>query len=106
MERKRFVHSLDQIYGTAEKEIDCQELQRLLPTYVEMQIARGDATQQFPAVHTHLLQCPDCAEEYRGLREVAEIEARGELPAAEKTLATFEPKPEPEPEETASLSLS
>ncbi len=106
MERRRFVHSLDRIYGTREKEIDCEEFQILLPTLVDSQIARGEAAPLSPAVQAHLAQCLDCAEEYRGLREVAELEAQGELPTAENTLATFESEPERAPEETIPISVS
>ncbi len=96
MERKRFVQSIDRIYETAANEIDCDQLAELLPAYVEQELAHGSAAQQFPTVYAHLAQCPDCAEEYRGLRQVAEIEAQGELPTAEQTLAVFESKSEPE----------
>ncbi len=95
-ERKGFEQSIERVYRTGENELDCQALQDLLPRYIEVEIAGGDAAGQFPGARAHLDQCPDCAEEYAGLRQVAKLEARGGLPEAEDLLAQFPEEPQPE----------
>ncbi len=90
MDRRNLVHGVHRIYATNESEIDCERLQELLPIYVEVEISGADPEKQFPAVHSHLVQCSDCAEEYKGLRQVAKLEARGDLPKAEDSLSQFQ----------------
>ncbi len=100
MDRTHFLHWLNQIYATTEAEIDCDRLQALLPAYVDFEAAGDDPGSRLPQVKAHLAQCPDCAEEYAGLRAVAELEAQGRLPSVEASLAQFEAEPTPEPAET------
>ncbi len=90
MDRRNLVQSVQRIYATNENEIDCERLQELLPIYVEMEISGADPDKQFPAVHSHLVQCSGCAEEYQGLRQVVKLNARGGLPEAETSLSQFE----------------
>ncbi len=99
MDPTNFLHWLDQIYSTTTTEIDCDQLQLLLPAYVDFDVAGDDPGDRLPQVKAHLAQCPDCAEEYEGLRAVAELEAHGGLPQVEETLAQFETE-EPVPEHT------
>jgi predicted anti-sigma-YlaC factor YlaD len=91
---ERLIHWLAQIYATTESEIGCDQLQALLPTYVELEIVGQSPGNHLPQVSAHLAQCPDCAEEYAGLREVVALEAQGYLPEIEEILAQFE-APEP-----------
>lgn len=93
MERSNFLHWLDQIYSTTTTEIDCDQLQSLLPAYVDYDVAGDDPGGHVPQVKAHLAQCPDCAEDYKALRAVAELEAQGSLPHAEDSLAQFEAEP-------------
>jgi predicted anti-sigma-YlaC factor YlaD len=81
---------LERIYATAENEIDCEQLQAALSAYVDLDLAGQDPAARFPQVKAHLAQCPDCAEEYEGLRKVAELESKGRLPKAEDSLEQFE----------------
>lgn len=106
MNRIHLIEWLERIYATAEAETDCEQLQAILPTVVEFEIAGGDVLGRFPQVKAHLAQCPDCAEEYAGLREVARLESRGRLPQVEEILAQFEEEPAPEPGETVPVTAS
>jgi hypothetical protein len=90
LDRRNLVQSVQRIYATNENEIDCERLQELLPIYVEVELSGADPNKQFPAVHSHLVQCSDCAEEYKGLRQVVKLAVRGELPKAEESLAQFQ----------------
>ncbi len=90
MDIKRFVQSVQRIYTTSSNEIDCEQFQLLLAQYVDKEIARGDAAQCFPSAYSHILQCPDCAEDYNSLLQVARLQAQGGLPRAEESLQTFE----------------
>lgn len=99
MDRKGFAQWLERIYATAETEIDCEQLRAILPAYVDFEIAGGNPAGRFPQAKAHFAQCPDCAEEYIGLRKVAELEARGRLPQVEDSLAQFDNVPTQEPAE-------
>ncbi len=97
MNRIRFLQWLERIYATAETEMDCEQLQVILPAYVDWEIAGRDPAARLSQVKAHLAQCPDCAEEYEGLRKVAELETRGRLPEAEESLEQLETSPTLEP---------
>ncbi len=88
---------LERMYATAEAEMDCKQFQALLPATVDLEIAGQAAAPHLAQVKAHLAQCPDCAEEYVGLRKAAELEARGRLPKAEDSLKPFEESPALEP---------
>ncbi len=99
-----FEQSIERIYRTGENELDCEAFQALLPRYIDVEIAGDDAAHQFPGALAHLAQCPDCAEEYVGLRQIAMMEARGDLPEAEDLLAQFPEEKQPEIDGTATLA--
>jgi len=91
---KQFLHWLEQIYNTDEAEIDCERLQAILPAFVDFEIGGGNLpAERLALVRTHLAHCPDCADEYEGLRSVAQLEAEGRLPQVEESLAQFEAEP-------------
>ncbi|HEY4689438.1 MAG TPA: hypothetical protein VIK33_09010 [Anaerolineae bacterium] len=100
LDRQHFIRWLEHIYATGEGEIDCEQLQAVLAVYVDEEIAGRDLGSRAAPIRAHLAQCPDCAEEYEGLRAVAELEARGRLPQVEESLAQFEETPASEVEET------
>lgn len=89
MDRERYIQWLEQIYSTTETEIDCERLQALLPAYVDFELGGHHPADQLPAIRVHLAHCPDCAEEYRALRTVADLEAHDRLPQVEDSLARF-----------------
>jgi len=92
-----FTEWLERIYNTAETEMDCEQLQAVLPAYVDFEIAGHEPGTHFRQAKAHLVQCPDCAEEYEGLRKVAELESQGRLPEVEESLKQFEESPALEP---------
>ncbi|HKZ83167.1 MAG TPA: hypothetical protein VJ793_05870 [Anaerolineae bacterium] len=97
MNYTEFTDWLERIYTTAEVEMDCEQFQALLSAYVDLEIAGQGAAPYLAQVKAHLAQCPDCAEEYAGLRKVAELEARGRLPKVEESLKPFQESPALEP---------
>ncbi len=104
MDRTQFLHWLEQIYSTRDKEIDCKTIQELLPIYVDFELANNSRTplgDRLAPVAVHLAQCPDCAEEHAALFTIARMLADGNLPQAEKSLALFEEEPTPEGEALA-----
>ena len=91
MNPEQFLHWLEQIYNTSEAEIDCERLQAILPAFVDFEIGGGNMpAERLAPVRAHLAHCPDCADEYEGLRTVARLEAQGRLPQVEESLAQFE----------------
>jgi hypothetical protein len=89
---KRLNRLLAHVYGTDGTEIDCEEFQVLLPAYVESEL--NFAPQTLPAeaekaIHAHLDHCPDCRDEYEGLREVLLLDSDGALPTIEEALMQF-----------------
>ncbi len=96
MDRNQFLHWLEQIYSTHDKEIDCEKLRDFLPAYVDFEVTKSSQTpmgDRLELVAVHLAQCPDCAEEHAALFTVARMLADGNLPLAEKSLALFEEEP-------------
>lgn len=92
MDRERLLKWLDQIYATQEVEFDCERLQSLLPTWVELE-AGGQAAlddERLNQIRAHLAQCPDCAEEYEGLRAIVLLDSQGRLPTVEESLVEIE----------------
>ncbi len=44
----------------------------VLHQYIETELAGGDPGREHPGLAAHLLACPACREDYRGLRDAAE----------------------------------
>jgi hypothetical protein len=101
LDLKRLAQSLDRIFATTQFEIACSEMQTALPDYVEFELAGGAAAELYPQVADHMIQCPDCHDEYLGLLDVARLELQDRLPSAEKILSSFPPEAAVEPAETS-----
>ncbi len=93
MNRTQLVQWLERTYATTETELDCDQLQALLPAYVDLEIAGAHPADRFPLVPAHCAQCPDCAEEYQALRQVARLDAQHRLPEIDESLSQFEVSP-------------
>ncbi len=104
MDRKGVTRSIERVYATGDGEIDCDTLQAQLASYVQSEISGGNQAARFPAVEAHLKQCPDCAEEYRALKQVAQLEARNALPQAGELLAEFQAEATPEADQSIGVS--
>lgn len=87
MDLEHFSHFISRIYGTEDIELDCDRVQALLPAYVEAELAHEELDSLGPAIRTHLLQCPDCAETHEEMLQIAALEKDGELPSLEEALA-------------------
>ena len=63
--------ALRRILGTAGPDAGCDLSGDLLDQLIEAEAAGRPAAQLFPKVAAHLASCPDCHEDYLGLREAA-----------------------------------
>jgi anti-sigma factor RsiW len=59
------------ILGTSGPDAGCDRSGELLDQLIEAELAGRAASDEFPEVAAHLASCPDCHEDYVGLREVA-----------------------------------
>lgn len=89
MDFKHFTLALDLIFATTENEMDCDELQSCLPAFVQVEMAGKDSALEFPAAAAHLMQCTDCAKEYRELVYILRLETQDRLPDIEQFLSQF-----------------
>jgi hypothetical protein len=79
----RFERWLQNIYHTQDREISCSECFDLVSHFVEVELAGRDAAARMPQLKQHLDQCPACREEYETLRDLQNLENKGELPSSE-----------------------
>ena len=91
METDRFSHFISRVFATETLELECSQVQSLLPAFVEAELEAGDTGALGTAMHTHFCQCPDCDESYRALFYVVGCESEEGLPAVE---AALEGRPE------------
>jgi predicted anti-sigma-YlaC factor YlaD len=66
---------ITRLLGTAGEDAGCERAHARLAEYIEGELAGREMTELLPAVAEHLRNCPACAEDYRGLVELAR--ARG-----------------------------
>jgi len=59
--------SLVRFLKTDPLDAGCAETFELLERYVERELARGDAAEQFPGVAAHLSGCNPCVQDFEGL---------------------------------------
>jgi len=64
------------IFGTQEEEADCEAFARVIPQYVDLQVAGEQAEIRFPKVKHHLTQCSECCDLYHTLYDMAFMETR------------------------------
>jgi len=76
----RFRHFLRTVASTHDRELDCEEVNRILARYVEVEVSGGSGDDVAEGVPLHLSHCPHCAEMYETLRHLADLEAHDELP--------------------------
>lgn len=68
---------LQSILGPAGPDAGCDGGLEVLDLYVEAELAGRPAAALFPDVAVHIEACPDCREDYEGLRELANTEPEG-----------------------------
>ncbi len=81
MQKDRFERWLKNIENTQEDEISCSECFDLVSHFVELELSSGDAAARMPKLKQHLDQCPACRAEYETLRDLHELENKGDLPS-------------------------
>ena len=83
MNQDRLRKWLRNIFDTQEDEISCTECFDLISRFVELEIAGQDAAAKMPKVKQHLKQCLACRAEYESLRDLRQLEEKGELPSVD-----------------------
>lgn len=68
------------LYATQDEELDCNELDTILPQYVDLEVAGENASQRFPDAKLHLDQCAECYDLYVTVRDVALLEGEAIAP--------------------------
>ncbi|WP_407342759.1 hypothetical protein [Pengzhenrongella phosphoraccumulans] len=63
---------LDDLLRADDLDAGCAAGFEVLHEYVESELAGGDPARELPGLAAHLLACPACREDYRGLRDAAE----------------------------------
>ena len=77
---------LKRVLETQEDEISCTQCLVLVSQYVHLELETGEAAARLPQFAHHLEQCPACWDTYQVLREVVQLEARGELPDVQELI--------------------
>ena len=78
----RWRHWLRQIEETQDEELSCSECFEQISDYVDLELAGQPAAERLPQLRQHLVQCRVCREEYDVLRDLARLDAKGDLPSA------------------------
>ena len=81
MKNNRFEHWLENIQNTQEEEISCTECFDLVSDFVDVELSEGDAAARMPELKQHLDHCPACRAEYETLRDLQNLENKGNLPS-------------------------
>ncbi|HSJ90245.1 MAG TPA: hypothetical protein VK909_23745 [Anaerolineales bacterium] len=81
VKKNRFERWLQDIHNTQEAEISCSECFDLVSHFVEVELAGEDAVAHLPQLKQHLDQCATCRQEYEILRDLQQLENKGELPS-------------------------
>ena len=83
MQTNRFERWLQNIHATQDDELSCSECFDQVSHFVELELSGMDAAQQMPQLEQHLSQCPACQQEYETLRDLGQLEDKGELPSVD-----------------------
>jgi hypothetical protein len=62
---------LGSVLGPVGPDSGCEGGLEVLDLFVEAELAGRPAAELFPEVAVHIEACPDCREDYEGLRELA-----------------------------------
>jgi predicted anti-sigma-YlaC factor YlaD len=74
---------LRDVADTDDEEISCTECFDLVSEYVDLEVAGVVGDRTLPRLQQHLRQCGVCREEYEILRDLARLEADGQLPSTD-----------------------
>jgi hypothetical protein len=70
---------LDDIFSTEINEIQCDQAGSMMAKSTHDGLSETESQRQYPLLWRHFQFCPDCAEEYRMLDELTELERSGRL---------------------------
>ena len=84
MKKSTLGQALRLVYDAKEKEMLCSEFFERLPEYVDREVAGEEVARHLPEVKYHLEHCGVCGEEYETLRDLARLEAGGQLPSVDE----------------------
>jgi hypothetical protein len=102
---KSFRKWLRCIYGTQEDELDCESFARVIPQYVDIEVAGGQADVRFPKIKHHMTQCFECCDLHHALYDIALMESR-ETHHKEMRAEPAEPEPSAVASERVTLEPS
>ena len=105
MTNKSFRKWIRSIYGTQEDELDCESFARVVPQYVDIEIAGGQADVRFPKIKHHMTQCIECCDLHHALYDIALMENR-EMHHKEMHAESAESEPSAVVSERVTLELS
>jgi hypothetical protein len=71
------------MWETQDEEISCSECLDLIPQYVDLELATGEAELHMPRLKHHLDQCKACLDDALILRDLVRLEEGGDLPLVE-----------------------
>jgi len=86
----KLIHMLALTRG---EEIDCTTCLKLLPMYVECELAGTAMQSESLLLRQHLAVCHDCLEEYEALRDIVHLEQVEGLPDRSSLLRELESQP-------------
>jgi hypothetical protein len=101
LNREDFVRWIKEIYQTRDAEIECNQLQELLPAFVDAEVRGMIMNGEGQSVRLHLSHCPDCTDVYENLRSVVALTENGRLPSADELFALLNIEPTLAENETA-----
>jgi hypothetical protein len=81
VQKDRFERWLENIHNTRDEEISCSECFDLVSHFVDMELSGSDAAARMPQLKQHLDQCSACRSEYETLRDLQDLDNKGELPS-------------------------
>jgi hypothetical protein len=93
LNREDFVRWVKQIYQTRDAEVDCVQLQELLPAFVDAEVSGLIMNGEGQGVRLHLSHCPDCTDVYETLRSLVALTESGRLPSADELFASLNIEP-------------
>lgn len=92
MNQQQFRTWINQIYRTEDQEIDCDQLQAILPEFVDAEVDAVSPELALSEIQQHLNQCPDCSDVMEGLYQAVSMHESGALPTLADLLAELEPE--------------
>jgi hypothetical protein len=81
--KSNFERWVQKMWATQDEEISCSECLDLVPAYVDLELATGEAEHRMPRLKHHLDQCRACQDDYRIVLDLARKEADGNPPSIE-----------------------